>query len=81
MASGLVLDELDLNLSSAGLLVGLGLLLIVVLVGAAVGGVMVLDERVIARDGLGGRVDGVEPLAFVGGRRGGGGVRHNGCAR
>ena len=79
MTSGLVLDELDLNLSPASLLVGLGLLVVVVIVGADLAGVVVLDERVVARaDGLRGRVDGVEPLAFIGGWRGGSDVRHSG---
>lgn len=37
---------------------------------------MVLDERVIGRDGLRGRVNGVEALAFVARGRGSSGVGH-----
>lgn len=51
MTSGLVLDELDLDLPATCLLVRLGLVLIVVVVLAAVGGVGVVDEAVVVGDG------------------------------
>jgi hypothetical protein len=47
MPSGLILDELDLNLSSASLLVRLWFLLVVIVIGTAVDCVAVVDKRVI----------------------------------
>jgi hypothetical protein len=51
MTPGFVLDELDLDLATAGLLVRLWLVVFIVVVRAAVCGVMVIDERVVV-DGL-----------------------------
>ena len=51
MTSGLVLDEFNLDLSPACLLVALGLFVVVIVVLAALAGVGVVDEGV-----LGGRV-------------------------
>lgn len=48
MPPGLVLDKLDLNLSSPSFLVALWLVIIVVVVAAAVYGVPVIDKRVVS---------------------------------
>ena len=67
MTPALVLNELDLDLPSARLLVALGLVaVVIVIVATALSGVVVLDERVVARGrGLaGGGINWVEPLAL-----------------
>jgi hypothetical protein len=46
VTAGLILDELELDLSSAGFLVRLGFLLFVIVFDGAVNGVVVLDEAV-----------------------------------
>lgn len=69
---GLVLDELDLDLSAASLLVGLGLLVIVVVVAARLDGVVVGDEGVVWGVLGGGVLEAVDALPLVGeGGRGG----------
>ena len=69
MTSGLVLNEFNLDLSPPGLLVGLGLVVIVVVVLAALAGVGVIDEGV-----FGGFVAG--PLVGHGGGRSVSGLGH-----
>lgn len=74
MTSGLILNEFDLDLSTASLLVRLWLIFFIVVIGTALIGSIVVDERVIA-DGAwergrmaigGGRVaDKVSSLAFA----------------
>ncbi len=51
MTSGLVLDELDLDLPATCLLFRLGLVIVVVVVLAALGSVGVVDEAVVVGDG------------------------------
>lgn len=51
MPSRFVLNKFNLNLATAGLLLGLGFVFVVVVIAAAVCRVMVLDERVF--DGRG----------------------------
>lgn len=48
MTSRFILNKFDLDLSSSGLLVGFGLLLVLVLVARTVDSVLVVDERVVA---------------------------------
>lgn len=67
VTSGLVLNEFDLDLASAGLLVGLWLLVVVIVVCAALASVVVLDEGVVCAGDLLCGVEGVEALTFVGG--------------
>lgn len=81
MTSRLILDKLDLDLSTACLLVRLGLILVVILIGTTLVRSIVVDERVIAdrprqRRGMAIARSGVAwkvcALAFAhGGRRGG----------
>ena len=53
-----VLNEFDLDLPAASLLVGLGLVVVVIVVAGAIDGVMVVNETVLA-DGASGRSMGV----------------------
>lgn len=81
--SRLVLDKLDLDLAAAGLLVGLGLLVVVVVVGRAVDSGVVVDERVFTDGGLmwigrGRNVD-CSALTLAGAHGHGGGRRCRGC--
>jgi hypothetical protein len=51
MTSRFVLNKFDLDLSSSGLLVGFGLLLIFIVVACAVCSIVIVDERVVADGG------------------------------
>lgn len=67
MTSGLVLNELDLDLSPSGFLVGLGLILFFIVVCTAVARFVVLNETIVAggRYGAPLRVECVETLSLV----------------
>lgn len=76
MSAGLVLDEFNLDLAPAGLLVALGLLVILVVVSARLSRVVVGDERVFGRRVVG--AVGVVEAAFVAGEALWGRVWHGG---
>ena len=72
---GLVLNKLDLDFPAASLLILRPTFLLILVVAAAVDGIVVLDEGVVA-DGRDAVVPGVGTLTLILSRRGCDGIRH-----